>query len=56
MLTVDGDGSTLDADLLDGNEATAFMTNATVTTKGDLLEQPVVQAQNDLRLVLIIKF
>jgi len=37
ILTVDGDGSTLDADLLDGNEATAFMTNATVTTKGDLL-------------------
>jgi len=37
MLTVDGDGSTLDADLLDGNHATAFMTNATVTTKGDLL-------------------
>jgi len=37
MLTVDGDGSTLDADLLDGNEATAFMTNATVTAKGDLL-------------------
>ena len=37
ILTVDGDGSTLDADLLDGNEATAFMTNASVTTKGDLL-------------------
>jgi len=37
ILTVDGDGSTLDADLLDGNHATAFMTNASVTTKGDLL-------------------
>jgi len=37
ILTVDGDGSLLDADKLDGNEATAFMTNATVTTKGDLL-------------------
>ena len=37
ILTVDGSGSGLDADKLDGNEATAFMTNATVTAKGDIL-------------------
>lgn len=37
ILTVDGAGSTLDADSVDGIHAAAFMTNDTVTTKGDLL-------------------
>ena len=35
--TIDGTGSLLDADLLDGNEATVFLRNDTVTQKGDLL-------------------